>query len=152
MFPLPSVGEKKDIPYIERLATGARAGDVISRSTVSVCFASIICEGPLDLNLLRFSTLWHIFPCLVSKSNLTGLFIADFNKRQNKSCMPLLHACVSVSVNPSQSRCLFSVAIRASGVAGAAISSDKNTRLSHRWQQMKATSVKTDRCSVICTS
>lgn len=38
----------------------ALAGDVISRSTVSVCFTSIICEGSTDLNLLWFLP-WDTF-------------------------------------------------------------------------------------------
>ncbi len=38
----------------------ASAGDVICRSTVSVCFTSIICEGSTDLNLLWFLR-WDTF-------------------------------------------------------------------------------------------
>lgn len=48
--------------YSPLWASGNRAlaGDVISRSTVSVCFTSIICEGSTDLNLLWFLP-WDTF-------------------------------------------------------------------------------------------
>ncbi len=86
--------------YSLHWASGNRAlaGDVISRSTVSVCFTSIICEGSTDLNLLWFLP-WDTFSLVWCPVQALQGFKVCLKKRKNGICKR--HASLwHVSVTP----------------------------------------------------